>query len=108
MNNTRIFLFVGAGLMAVLCGGASAEDPSRAFIDRLSGEPFRTNSVGPSSTKIETNPAQAYIERLSGATQVAERVGPGTTAITTDTTQAFIDRVATPHAFTTRSASTGQ
>ncbi|ACK50240.1 hypothetical protein Msil_1271 [Methylocella silvestris BL2] len=109
MSNTRSFLFVGAAIMAgLLCREASAEDPSRAFIDRLSGEPFRTNSAGPVSTKIETNPAQAYIDRLAGATQVAEHLGPGTTAITTDTTQDFIDRVAAPHAFTTRGASTGR
>jgi hypothetical protein len=98
MSKTKTSLVVAAVIATgFVCGAANAEDPSRTFIDRLSGKPFRAEGAVPTTT-IESNPAQAYIDRVSGAEQlVAERVGPSTTSITTDTSQAFIDRVAGGH-----------
>jgi hypothetical protein len=93
MSKTKKILVVGAVIAAgFVCGQANAEDPSRAFIDRVAGAPFRAEGAV-ASTKIETNPAQAYIDRVSGAEQLVA-AGPGTTSITTDTSRAFIDRVA--------------
>lgn len=108
MQKTKRHFLVGAVVVAgCVCSQANAEDPARAFIDRVSGKPFTTERTGPSSAKIETNPAQEFIDRVSGARQlVAERVGPGTTSITTDTTQQFIDRVSATRPFTVQRAET--
>ncbi len=93
MSKAKKIFFVSAMIATgFVCGSANAEDPSRAFIDRVGGKPFKAEGATP-STKIETNPAQAYIDRVSGAEQLVA-AGPGTTSITSDTSQAFIDRVA--------------
>jgi hypothetical protein len=101
MHKRKWHFIVGAAIAAgFIYTQANAEDPARAFIDRVSGKPFTTERTGVSSAKIETNPAQEFIDRVSGAGQlVAERAGPGTTSITSDTTQEFIDRVSAARPF---------